>query len=66
MKAFQSLEVKPMLSRCTDCRSVSSGRFAPGQIARGTHWIEEWVSPRGGMFISAENATGETLAEVSN
>jgi len=26
--------------------------------------LNEWVDPRGGMFISAENATGERLAEI--
>jgi hypothetical protein len=25
------------------------GRFTPGERAPGTHWIEGWVDPRGGL-----------------
>jgi hypothetical protein len=30
------------------------GRFAPGEITPGTHWIGRWVGPRAGLDAVAK------------
>jgi hypothetical protein len=32
-----------------ECSASRPGRFSPGEIAPGTHWIGGWVGPRAGL-----------------
>jgi hypothetical protein len=36
------------------------GRFTPGEIATGTHWIEGWMSPSAGLDAVEKRKTTNT------
>jgi hypothetical protein len=54
MKTYVGVEVidTPLLTSASDRGEWSAsrlGRFTPGEIGPGTHRIEGWVGPRGGL-----------------
>jgi hypothetical protein len=54
MKAYRRVDVETRVFLTStlvggERSASSSGRFTPGEIASGTHWIGGWVEPRAGL-----------------